>query len=66
MKIIINDVKSSDSIVERLLIGNKNDCSNRQVYMEEAEKWALENEIAYLDFTAETNVRESYLVSWQK
>jgi len=38
--------------IELLLIGNKNDLPNRQVSYEEAEAWALQHNMCYLDFSA--------------
>ena len=44
-----------DSTIEKLLIGTKNDCSGREVSIDEAEKWALDHEMAYLDFSAKND-----------
>ena len=50
-----------DSKIEKLLIGNKTDISDRQVTIDEAEAWALEHDMAYLDFSAKNDVREILL-----
>ena len=45
-----------------LLIGNKSDLGNRTVSEEEAEVWALQNDMFYLDFTAK-NASKMTLIS---
>ena len=47
--------------IERLLIGNKTDCANREVTIEEAEKWAIDHDMAYLDFSAKNDLKATLL-----
>ena len=53
--------ENCDSKIEKLLIGNKTDISGRQVTIDEAEAWALEHDMAYLDISAKNDLREILL-----
>ena len=47
--------------IEKLLIGNKNDCVDRKVSIDEAEKWAIDHDMTYLDFSAKNDLRATLL-----
>ena len=50
-----------DPTVEMLLIGNMNDLSDREVPIDEAEKWAIDHDMAYLDFSAKYDCKATLL-----
>ena len=56
-KFILNIKKNFTLTAEILLIGNKSDKPERQVTIDEAESWALENDAFYLDFSAKKDAR---------
>ena len=46
---------------KNLLIGNMSDSPNREVSIDEAEKWAIDHNMAYLDFSAKNELRATLL-----